>query len=72
MADVTSLYMRLRERARQIVSRLPPPDFYRAENAAVSLSELSSMCASRSRSFWRTTLAMGGCMPEKWPSMPEH
>jgi hypothetical protein len=39
MADVTSLYMRLRERARQIVSRLPPPDFYRDENAAVSLSE---------------------------------
>ena len=39
MADVTSLYMRLRERARQIVSRLPPPDFYHDENAAVSLSE---------------------------------
>jgi hypothetical protein len=39
MADVTSLYMRLRERARQIVSRLPPPDFYRDEIAAVSLSE---------------------------------
>jgi hypothetical protein len=39
MADVTSLYMRLRERARQIVSRLPPPDFYRDENAAVNLSE---------------------------------
>lgn len=39
MTDVTQFYLLLRERARQIVSRLPTPDFYRREAAALSLSE---------------------------------
>jgi hypothetical protein len=39
MTDVTQVYLALRERARQIVSRLPEPDFYHQEAAALSLSE---------------------------------
>lgn len=39
MTDVTQFYLGLRERARQIVSRLPEPDFYRQEAAALHLSE---------------------------------
>jgi hypothetical protein len=39
MTDVTQLYLALRERARRIVSRLPEPDFYCREAAALNLSE---------------------------------
>jgi hypothetical protein len=39
MTDVTQFYLALRERARQIVSRLPEPDFYRQEAAALNRSE---------------------------------
>lgn len=39
MTDVTQFYLALRERARQIVSRLPEPDFYRQETAAINRSE---------------------------------
>jgi hypothetical protein len=38
MADTLSLYTQLRERARQIVARFPPVDFYRDEAAALELS----------------------------------
>jgi hypothetical protein len=39
MTDVIPFYLALRERARQIVSRLPEPDFYRLEADALSHSE---------------------------------
>jgi hypothetical protein len=38
MHDAASLYVRLREWARQIASRYPPPDFYRDHSAAVEIS----------------------------------
>ncbi|MFO7708608.1 MAG: hypothetical protein R6V84_10585 [Desulfobacterales bacterium] len=39
MPDLTQLYLALRGRARLIVSRLPEPDFYRQEAAALNRSE---------------------------------
>jgi len=38
MIDASSLYVQLRERARQIASRYPPADFYRDHAAAVDAS----------------------------------
>lgn len=38
MTEVTRFYLALRERARDIVSRLPEPDFYRREAPALALS----------------------------------
>ncbi len=38
MTDVTHFYLALRERARDIVARLPEPDFYRREAPALALS----------------------------------
>jgi len=38
MDDTSSLYARLRERARQIASRYPPPSFYRDHAGAVDAS----------------------------------
>jgi hypothetical protein len=38
MADTQSLYMQLRERARQIVARFPAVDFYRDEAGALEVS----------------------------------
>jgi hypothetical protein len=36
---MTPIYSRIRERAREIVSRFPPPDFYRDHSGAVSFSK---------------------------------
>ncbi len=38
MPETDRLYLRFRERARRIAARLPGPDFYRRESAAVGLS----------------------------------
>jgi hypothetical protein len=40
MADTLSLYMQLRERAREIAARFPTLDFYRKEAPAVAVSRL--------------------------------
>ena len=38
MSETDRLFLRFRERARRIASRLPEPDFYRLESAAVGVS----------------------------------